>query len=296
MYFVLSMGAGLVIKDRTMPTSSRGIHLLKKIFWMAMPISIAMFTFAATAPAVESKPSVAVLDFESIGTEDYLGKAVSEIMRTSLVRIQNYKIVERAQISKALSEQKFQKSGVIDDKSAVEIGKVLGADLIVVGSVVKIGNAYTINSRMIDVKTGEAKLGRNVTGTDLNLITSMSNELVADLFGAEKTQRTPERPGHEDGGGQQFLGCYRDQGDSVGTQGRDLSGLMSSSGNMTTELCISMCSAKGYSYAGTQYGSQCFCGNTYGQSGSAANCNMPCSGNQNQICGGFWANSVYKLK
>jgi len=147
--------------------------------------AIVLITLTITGFAADKKSSVAVLDFESIGTEEYLSKAVSEIMRTALVSNQQYRVVERAQINKAISEQKFQKSGLIDDKSAVEIGKVLGADLIIVGSVVKIGNAYTINSRLIDVKTGEAKLGKNVTGTDLNLLTSMSNELVENLFGID---------------------------------------------------------------------------------------------------------------
>ena len=150
--------------------------------------AIVLITLAVTGFAADKKSAIAVLDFESIGTEEYLGKAVSEIMRTSLVSNHKYRVVERAQINKAISEQKFQKSGLIDDKSAVEIGKVLGADLIIVGSVVKIGNAYTINSRLIDVKIGEAKLGKNVTGTDLNLLTSMSNELVENLFGAEHKQ------------------------------------------------------------------------------------------------------------
>lgn len=145
--------------------------------------ALTLTAFSWTGFTTERKASVAVLDFESIGTEDHLGKAVSEIMRTALIGNPDYRVVERAQISKALAEQKFQKSGLIDDKSAVEIGKILGADLIIVGSVVKIGNAYTINSRLIDIKTGEAKLGKNVTGTDLNLLASMSNELVENLFG-----------------------------------------------------------------------------------------------------------------
>jgi TolB-like protein len=160
-------------------------------------IVIVVITLTITGFAADKKSSVAVLDFESMGTEDYLGKAVSEIMRTALVSNQSYRVVERAQINKAISEQKFQKSGLIDDRSAVEIGKVLGADLIIVGSVVKIGNAYTINSRLIDVKTGEAKLGENVTGTDLNLLTSMSNELVYNLFGIEHQQLKPKRPMNE---------------------------------------------------------------------------------------------------
>jgi TolB-like protein len=148
----------------------------------------------AASLSADKKSSVAVLDFESIGAEEYLGKAVSEIMRTALVSNPNYRVVERAQISKALSEQKFQKSGLIDDRSAVEIGKVLGADFIIVGSVVKIGHAYTINSRLIDVKTAEVKLGKNVTGTNLNLLTSMSNELIENLFSIESRQVKPAPP------------------------------------------------------------------------------------------------------
>jgi len=132
----------------------------------------------------DSKPTIAVLDFESIGSEEHLGKAVSEIMRTELIDTNRYRVVERSQINKTISEQKFQKSGLIDDKNAVELGKLLGADLIVIGSVVKIGTSYTINSRMIETKTGEAKLGKNVTGNDLNLLTTLSRNLLDSLFGS----------------------------------------------------------------------------------------------------------------
>ena len=132
----------------------------------------------------EPIPSVAVLDFESIGSEEFLGKGVSEIMRTELVGTKKFRVVERSQVQKALEEQQLHLTGVIDDKTAVEVGKLVGADFIVVGSVVKIGSSYTINSRMIDVKTGEAKLGRNVTGNNIDLLTNMSRKLIEGLFGA----------------------------------------------------------------------------------------------------------------
>lgn len=245
---------------------------------------------------MENRQAVAVLDFESVGTEEYLGKAVSEIIRTALISNPNYRIVERAQINQAISEQKFQKSGMIDDKSAVEIGKVLGANFIIVGSVVKIGDAYTINSRLIDVRTGEAKLGKNVTGNNLNLLTAMSHELVENLMGRPAVQQIMPARAKSSKEGRQYLGCFRDQGDPYGTRGRDIDGTISSSPAMTTELCLSLCLSGGFSYAGTQYASSCFCGHSYGRFGAADNCNMPCSGNQNEICGGTWSNSVYKLK
>lgn len=87
-----------------------------------------------------------------------------------------------------------------------------------------------------------------------------------------------------------YLGCYKDQGD------RDLSGHVFNDSKMTTDRCTSECRSRGFTYAGTQYSKWCFCGNSYGNSGPANNCNMPCSGISSETCGGSWANSVYQLK
>ena len=40
----------------------------------------------------------------------------------------------------------------------------------------------------------------------------------------------------------------------------------------------------------------CLCGNSYGSYGSSSNCNMPCSGNTSEICGGVMTNSIYSTK
>ncbi len=55
------------------------------------------------------------------------------------------------------------------------------------------------------------------------------------------------------------------------------------------------CRSQGFPYAGTQYGSWCFCGELYGRSGKANNCDVPCGGDRHQTCGGSWANSVYQV-
>lgn len=86
-----------------------------------------------------------------------------------------------------------------------------------------------------------------------------------------------------------YLGCFRDQGK------RDLDGYTFYDGKMTTQLCVSTCRDKGFSHAGTQYAGHCFCGNKYGAAGPASNCDAKCTGNRDEICGGTWANSVYKV-
>ena len=49
---------------------------------------------------------------------------------------------------------------------------------------------------------------------------------------------------------------------------------------------------------GLQASIRCYCGNGYDKYGAAgeADCDKTCSGNVNEICGGFWRNSVYKCK
>jgi uncharacterized protein len=93
------------------------------------------------------------------------------------------------------------------------------------------------------------------------------------------------------------LGCFKDQGDATpGTNGRDLDGFVMSSPAMTTTACMNTCRAQGFRFAGMQSGNQCFCGNNYGRSGTATDCNTKCSGDAAEICGGTWANSVYQVQ
>ena len=52
--------------------------------------------------------------------------------------------------------QKFQHSGCVDAACAVVIGKLVGIQHMVIGTISKIGNTYSVNSRMIDVESGKS--------------------------------------------------------------------------------------------------------------------------------------------
>ncbi|EXJ54755.1 hypothetical protein A1O7_10096, partial [Cladophialophora yegresii CBS 114405] len=57
--------------------------------------------------------------------------------------------------------------------------------------------------------------------------------------------------------------------------------------DVTNDACIAFCDSKGYPLAGTEYAGQCFCGTeiTSSQLGEDR-CNMACTGNAGQMCGG----------
>ena len=70
-----------------------------------------------------------------------------------------------------------------------------------------------------------------------------------------------------------------------------------SHGQLTTEMCLNYCRNRGYSIAGTQYSYECFCGNEISPKIKIPDsaCNMKCSGDPTQYCGGNCALNIYYL-
>ncbi|KAM0714477.1 hypothetical protein Q7P37_010264 [Cladosporium fusiforme] len=85
-----------------------------------------------------------------------------------------------------------------------------------------------------------------------------------------------------------YSNCYTE------TSSRTLSSKVMRSGSMTLETCADFCS--GYKYFGTEYSSECFCGNTIDPGASVAlagECGMTCANNNLQFCGGSSRLSLY---
>jgi hypothetical protein len=87
-----------------------------------------------------------------------------------------------------------------------------------------------------------------------------------------------------------YLGCYKD------TSSLDLNGYLERSRSNTPQRCIAICHDRGFKYAAVQYGESCLCGNSYGKYGQATNCDYKCTGDPNQICGGYSTNSIYQIR
>ena len=80
---------------------------------------------------------------------------IPEILTTYLKKINKYKLYERILLNKILEEQSLQLSGMIDEETVVKVGKLFGLDIIISGSVTKIGNMIFLTARAISVETGE---------------------------------------------------------------------------------------------------------------------------------------------
>ncbi|KUJ21127.1 WSC-domain-containing protein [Mollisia scopiformis] len=91
----------------------------------------------------------------------------------------------------------------------------------------------------------------------------------------------------------QSIGCYAE-----GTNGRVLNWRQDqlSTTNMTTQECLYACKDNGYPIAGLEFGQECYCGVVLGNGTtplSSTSCNMPCTGDSTETCGGSNALNVY---
>lgn len=101
-----------------------------------------------------------------------------------------------------------------------------------------------------------------------------------------------------------YVGCYTEasSGRALGTSGSSRGYSTSDAINMTVELCVQTCHAKGYSWAGVEYSRECYCNNAGVVNGGAvasggdAECSMLCVGNKAEYCGGSSRVSVYHLQ
>ncbi len=106
--------------------------------------------------AYEGQPRrIAVMEFKSKGkVEDYVGSILSDSLRNFLQQTGRYEVVDRQHMKAMLKEMKMQLSGIVDEETAVAMGKMLGAKGLVFGSVAKLGNMWAINMQMTSVETG----------------------------------------------------------------------------------------------------------------------------------------------
>ncbi len=99
--------------------------------------------------------TVAVLDFESDYFAKTITKTVTEKFIQLLLKDGGYVVVERNQIDKVLNELGFQSTGCTDKSCAVQIGKILNAERIFIGSINNIGDIIALHVKEVDVSNGQ---------------------------------------------------------------------------------------------------------------------------------------------
>lgn len=145
------------------------------------------------------------------GEQFELGKGISDELVTALLKTGKFRLVEREQINAILQEQKIGAAGLVDPKSAAEIGRLLGVQYLVIGRVTEFSqdsqtfasgskkgglalvtsNArVAIDARLVDTTTAEILTSVTGKGKKETSNLGMADAKGGLLFGSKDFQKT----------------------------------------------------------------------------------------------------------
>lgn len=151
---------------------------------------------------------LAVLNFEGdVQLQGKIGLKPSDILTTALVKSGRFDMVERDKIDRVIQEQKFQLSDLVDNAKAVEVGKLLGAEGVVFGSITSVSQtkidkfAYDvikteigIDVRVVGTETGRILFSETASGTtEEKIITTASGTIVSGSMSNNSSYVTASR-------------------------------------------------------------------------------------------------------
>ncbi|MFC1490613.1 hypothetical protein ACFL6K_05330 [Candidatus Latescibacterota bacterium] len=180
--------------------------MLKKIFSLYLSLYLVIFGMLPAIPAHAQDGKVftiAVLDMTAKGVSQVEAEVLSERLRshisqliasplyTEMEDMDQYLVVEQTQIDKIFEQFEIQNIGCVSDSCAIEFGKMLQVDRIVLGQIGYIGNTFSVSSRIIDVESGKsiASADRQHKGSIDDIMSTVINEVGDELMGLKKKSK-----------------------------------------------------------------------------------------------------------
>lgn len=133
----------------------------------------------------QQKLKLAIIDPVIAGEKltDGLAISVREIVSSSFVNnADNYAIVERSLIDKVMQEAKFSNSDAVDESQATQLGKLAGADKVVLTVISRFDNRCMMSIKLIDVES--ATIDRQISKlVDLSSVLDVTEPLTMAVLG-----------------------------------------------------------------------------------------------------------------
>jgi curli biogenesis system outer membrane secretion channel CsgG len=110
---------------------------------LGLPAAAAEVRLAQTQPQTRLRVAVLDFDYASTGADSWwyaspnAAQGVSDLLTNRLVNSGRYTMIERSRIADILAEQNLGAAGRLDASTAAQVGRLLGADAVIIGSVTR---------------------------------------------------------------------------------------------------------------------------------------------------------------
>ena len=129
----------------------------------------------------DEKPLISVLDFRTSGISRAEVEVFVDFLSSHIIDTGKFRVIDRMQREALLREMEFSYDDCTDEGCQLEVGRLLAANQIVVGSVGRVGERYLLTIKLIDVETGEAIKTGSEKYTDLNKLIDDSERLAQEF-------------------------------------------------------------------------------------------------------------------
>lgn len=202
---------------------------MRKRLWFEVLVTFLLFSILVPGALAQKKKRVAVLNFDyatvqssvsaMFGTNVDVGRGISDLLVQQLVTDGKYSMIERNAIDKILNEQNFANSDRVDPSTAAKIGKILGVEAVIMGSITQFGRddeKKTYGGGAVGGITGKFGLGgvqkreaKAVVGITARMVDTTTGEILAAVTGTgESDRKGTSLVGAGGGGGNAAGGGY----------------------------------------------------------------------------------------
>lgn len=135
-----------------------GVTMMK----YAIPHALLLVTLGIASALADERAQdpvrVVIFDFARLDDANAAGQVPADFIAAKLAANHAIDLVNRADLAKAMSEHKLVITGLVDPNHAVELGKLVSADLIITGSVLRVGTDLQVIAKVSDVETSIQKI------------------------------------------------------------------------------------------------------------------------------------------
>jgi curli biogenesis system outer membrane secretion channel CsgG len=160
------------------PRRLPALILLAAIFFVPSPEGQSV---VPQTSGLKHRAAVLSVDNKTLYGQERIGNAVKDMLTTEIAKTGCFVLVEREQLAKIMSEQALGQTGAVDEASAPKVGKLLGAEFVLIGSVTQFGVRTqasegffsdsktqfadaTVDIKLVSVETGEITLSLSGSG------------------------------------------------------------------------------------------------------------------------------------
>jgi len=129
----------------------------------------------------KEKPLITVLPFSAVEVSRSVSLIISQLFETNLVNTGAFEVLSQNERDQILAAQSDSLQGCSDEACAIEIGRLLSAEQLIMGTVAALGTKYIITAKIIDVTTSRTLGAENISAASVEELDVACHELTLRL-------------------------------------------------------------------------------------------------------------------